>query len=141
MTTVPPLPVFLYDGDCAFCSSCARFLDQRIPTTASVAAWQHTTIEDLGVSIDEVDVAVVMVTDPSNHSSGPEAIADLLGTSPSRLWRSAGRVLGARLVLLLAWPIYRWISRNRHRMPGGTATCSLPQAERAAAATTPPGDE
>jgi len=33
-------------------------------------------------------------------------------------------------VLWAAWPMYRWIARNRHRLPGGTATCSLPQAER-----------
>jgi hypothetical protein len=28
------------------------------------------------------------------------------------------------------WPLYRLISRNRHKLPGGTAACSLPQAER-----------
>jgi len=127
---VPALPAFLYDGDCAFCSSCARFLEERIPTRASVVAWQHTSIEALGVSVEEVDVAVVLVTDPAHHRSGPEAIADLLGTSPSRSWRLVGRILGARLVLVVAWPAYRWVSRNRHRMPGGTATCSLPQAQR-----------
>ena len=24
-------PVFLYDGDCAFCTSCARFIERHIP--------------------------------------------------------------------------------------------------------------
>lgn len=128
--SVPPLPAFLYDGDCAFCSSCARLIEQRIPTTSTVAAWQHTDLEPLGVTVDEVDVAVVLVTDADHHVAGPVAIAGLLRTSTSRLWRAAGRVLGNRVVLALAWPVYRWVSRNRHRMPGGTATCSLPQAQR-----------
>ena len=33
-------PVFLFDGDCAFCSTCARFIERRIPTSAFVEAWQ-----------------------------------------------------------------------------------------------------
>jgi predicted DCC family thiol-disulfide oxidoreductase YuxK len=39
-------------------------------------------------------------------------------------------VLAAPPVSALAWPIYRWIARNRHRLPGGTAACSLSQADR-----------
>ena len=31
---------------------------------------------------------------------------------------------------LLAWPVYRWIAGHRHLLPGGTAACSLPQAQR-----------
>jgi hypothetical protein len=64
---------FVIDGDCAFCSTCARFIERRIPTPAPGGA---------------------------------------------------------------AWPTYRPISRNRNRnrnrdrLPGGTAVCALPRAER-----------
>ena len=58
------------------------------------------------------------------------AIADLLrgatGASGRLLWRPAGAVLGLRPITALAWPVYRWVARNRHRMPGGTAACALP---------------
>ena len=48
------------------------------------------------------------------------------GAAGRVLWRPAGRVLGLRPVTALAWPVYRWVARNRHRMPGGTAACALP---------------
>jgi predicted DCC family thiol-disulfide oxidoreductase YuxK len=123
-------PVLLFDGDCAFCSSCARWITAHVPTPVSLEPWQWVELEPLGVTVDEVDVAVVHVDVRLQHTAGPEAFADLLQTTTSGAWRSIGRVLGLRPVLAAAWPVYRWIARNRHRMPGGTAQCSLPQAER-----------
>ena len=28
--------------------------------------------------------------------------------------------------------VYRWVAKNRDRMPGGTAQCALPQVDRVA---------
>jgi predicted DCC family thiol-disulfide oxidoreductase YuxK len=122
-------PTFLYDGDCAFCSSCARFIQRWIPTPAAVEAWQLTDIDALGLTVEECDAAVQWATSSTRHSSGPEAIADLLKSSRP-WWRVAGHLLALRPVLWLAWPAYRWVARNRDKLPGGTATCALPQAER-----------
>jgi predicted DCC family thiol-disulfide oxidoreductase YuxK len=130
VTTVPEFPTFLYDGDCAFCSSSARFAQRWIPTAAVIAPWQFSPIDEFGVTLEEVDVAVVWVTSPTQHCAGPEAIATLLTSSRSAPWRLAGWLLARRLVLRAAWPLYRWVAVNRHRMPGGTAECSLPHAER-----------
>jgi len=123
-------PVFLFDGDCSFCSSSARWIERHVPTPAAVAAWQQTALQPLGVSVDEVDAAVVMVGVDLCHRSGPDAIADLLRSSTAGGWRAAGRLLATRPVNAMAWPVYRLVARNRHRLPGGTAQCSLPQAER-----------
>jgi len=122
-------PVFLYDGDCSFCTTCATFIDRRIPTRAQVAPWQFSDLDRLGVTQEEVEAAVVWVEPGRPPAHGPEAIARLL-VDGRGIWRPLGRVLGLRPVLWAAWPMYRWIARNRHRLPGGTATCSLPQAER-----------
>jgi predicted DCC family thiol-disulfide oxidoreductase YuxK len=57
------------------------------------------------------------------------AIADLLRTAarPRDLgWRLAGTVLAVPPVRALAWPVYRWVARHRHQLPGGTAACELP---------------
>ena len=121
-------PIFLYDGDCAFCSSCARFIERRIPTRAKVAAWQFSDLAALGVTRDAAESAVQWI-DERGAVAGPVAISRLLRDG-GRLWRVPGIVLGRRPVLAIAWPIYRWIARNRHRLPGGSATCSLTQAER-----------
>jgi len=125
----PDRPVFLYDGDCAFCTTCARVIERRIPTTAEVTPWQFADLGALGVTQAEAEAAVIWVTAGRPHVAGPEAIARLLVDAGS-FWRPLGRVLGLAPVRWVAWPVYRLISRNRHRMPGGTAACSLPQAQR-----------
>ncbi|MFI6760365.1 thiol-disulfide oxidoreductase DCC family protein [Micromonospora sp. NPDC050417] len=122
-------PIFVYDGDCAFCTTCAEFVGRRIPTRARVVPWQFTDIDALGLTVAECDAAVQWVGTDGTRAAGPDAIARLLGDSRP-LWRVLGRVLRLPPVRALAWPTYRWVARNRHRMPGGTAACSLPQAVR-----------
>jgi predicted DCC family thiol-disulfide oxidoreductase YuxK len=85
-------------------------------------------IDGLGVTAAECDAAVQWV-DGSLRAAGPGAIAALLSTSHLG-WRIVGSLLGTRLGQALTWPLYRWVARNRHRMPGGTATCALPSAQR-----------
>jgi predicted DCC family thiol-disulfide oxidoreductase YuxK len=123
-------PVFLYDGDCSFCSSCARFVERRIPAAADVVAWQQADLDRLGVAQADAEAAVQWIATDGTIRAGPEAIAELL-LDGGRFWRLPGRLLDLPPVRALAWPLYRLVARNRHRLPGGTATCSLPQAERA----------
>jgi predicted DCC family thiol-disulfide oxidoreductase YuxK len=125
-------PVFLYDGDCAFCTRCAQFVERRIPTRAVVLPWQWVNLAPLGVTEDDVEAAVQWIDEDGAVAAGPEAIARLLVDAGS-WWRPLGRVLALAPVRWVAWPVYRLIARNRHRLPGGTAACSLPQAQRDAA--------
>ncbi len=122
-------PVFLYDGDCAFCSSCARFISRNLATSAQVLPWQTVELAPLGVTEQQCQTAVQWIDCDNRVHSGSRGIAELLVDAGS-IWRPAGRMLRLRPVLWLANPLYRWISRNRHRMPGGTATCSLPHPQR-----------
>ena len=133
--------MFLFDGDCAFCSACARFLQRRVPTAARIDPWQFSDLASLGLTMEQCDAAVQWVPAVGQNAvgekavgenkSGPDAIAALLRTS-RWYWRVAGRVLGARPVLALAWPVYRWVARHRDRMPWGNAACAVPAAHRPA---------
>jgi predicted DCC family thiol-disulfide oxidoreductase YuxK len=117
----------VYDGDCAFCTACARFVERRVPTPARVIPWQFADLAALGLTADQCERAVQWVDGPPPAAAamaGPEAIARLLRSSRS-YWRLAGWVLDLPPVRALAWPVYRWVARNRHRMPGGTAACEL----------------
>jgi predicted DCC family thiol-disulfide oxidoreductase YuxK len=120
---------FLYDGDCAFCTACARFIVRWIPTPARVTAWQQADLGRLGLTERQCGESVQwVVIDRSGRrsaASGAAAVAALLHSS-TRVWRGLGWVLARRPVLALAGPIYRWVARNRHRFPGGTPTCALP---------------
>jgi predicted DCC family thiol-disulfide oxidoreductase YuxK len=136
---------FVYDGDCAFCTTCAQFIERRVPTGAKVVPWQFADLESLGLTQEQCEAAVQWVAPEGATAAGPDAIALLLRASrpakaagtptaepfpPPWLWRIAGRLLQLRLVRVIAWPAYRWVARNRHRLPGGTAACALPQEAR-----------
>lgn len=122
-------PIFLYDGDCMFCSSCARFIERRVRTSAEVKPWQFADLSALGVTQEQAEEAVQWVAPDSSVASGPRAIARLL-LAAQWYWRPLGAALLVPPISWLAEPSYRLIARNRHRLPGGTAACSLPQAER-----------
>jgi predicted DCC family thiol-disulfide oxidoreductase YuxK len=127
MTSVPT-PTFVYDGDCSFCTTCAEFIERRIPTRARVVPWQFADLDRLGLTPEQCEAAVQWVSS-DRRGSGPDAIALLL-TDAGRAWRFAGGLLGHGPVRLAARPAYRWIADHRHLLPGGTAACSLPQAQR-----------
>ncbi len=120
---------FVYDGDCAFCTRCAEFIARRIPTDAQVVPWQFADLGRLGLTEAECDEAVRWVAPDGTSAAGPDAIAALLSSSRGG-WRIAGAGLRFAPVRAAAWPAYRWVARNRHRMPGGTAACSLPRGAR-----------
>ncbi|MGU3433443.1 thiol-disulfide oxidoreductase DCC family protein [Actinomycetes bacterium M1A6_2h] len=120
--------LFLYDGDCAFCSTCAQFLTDTVRADADVIAWQHADLDSLPVTQDDCENAVQWIKG-GRATSGPRAIADLLRTSTG-VWRLAGHALAFPPVELLARLVYRVIANNRDKLPGGTPTCALPQAER-----------
>jgi len=104
-TAAAESPIFLYDGDCAFCTTSARFIERRIPTTAEVSPWQFADLDALGVTQDQAEAAVLWVADGEPTVAGPDAIARLLVDGGS-WWRPLGRVLGLAPVRWLAWPVY-----------------------------------
>ena len=120
---------FVYDGDCSFCTSCARFIEARIPSRATVVPWQFADLPALGLTQEQAEEAVQWVGADGRVASGPDAIALLLNDA-GRFWQVPGRALQTTAVRAAAWPAYRWVSGHRHLLPGGTAACSLPQAQR-----------
>jgi predicted DCC family thiol-disulfide oxidoreductase YuxK len=126
--------VFLYDGGCAFCTSCARFIERHIPMAADVTPWQSADLRALGVSQAEAEASVQWIDRRPGlavRASGPAAIARLLVDAGS-YWRPFGWLLDMRPIRWVAEPAYRLVARNRHRLPGSTAACQIPR-QRASA--------
>jgi predicted DCC family thiol-disulfide oxidoreductase YuxK len=123
------MATFLYDGDCGFCSACARWIQRHIPSRAQALPWQRADLGRLGLTAEECDAAVQWVGDDGRHAAGPVAIGRLLQDAGS-YWRPLGWLLVHPPVRFVSWPVYHWLSRNRHHMPGGTPTCALPANAR-----------
>jgi predicted DCC family thiol-disulfide oxidoreductase YuxK len=121
-------PVFVFDGDCAFCTSAARLLE-RIGPEAEIVAWQLADLDELGITAAQASEAVRWIDADGTVRSGHEAIAAALGTA-GWPWRIAGRVILLPGVSPLAAVTYRLVARNRHRLPGGTPACATGQDRR-----------
>ncbi len=115
-------PVLVYDGDCAFCTSCARALE-RIGPDAEIVAWQLTDLAELGITEAQAIEAVQWVRVDGTVRSGHEAVAAVLSTAGWG-WRAIGRVVLMPGISWLAAKVYRLVADNRRRLPGGTPACA-----------------
>jgi predicted DCC family thiol-disulfide oxidoreductase YuxK len=111
-------PVLLFDGDCAFCTSCARALE-RIGPDAEIVAWQLADLTELGVTEEQATDAVQWVSADGTVRSGHEAIAAVLLTA-GPIWRIAGRAILLPGISSIAAKAYRLVADNRRRLPGST---------------------
>lgn len=118
-------PVLVFDGDCAFCTSSAHQLE-RIGPEAEIVAWQLADLDGLGITAAQASEAVQWIDTDGTVRSGHEAIAAALG-SAGWPWRIAGRLITLPGISALAAVTYRWIARNRYRLPGGTPACAIRQ--------------
>jgi predicted DCC family thiol-disulfide oxidoreductase YuxK len=115
--------VLVYDGDCAFCTKCARVLE-RIGPEAEIVPWQLTDLAELGITEEQAADAVQSAQSDGTVRSGHEAIAAALNTA-GRTWRAIGRMLLLPGISWIAARAYRLVARNRYRLPGGTPACAV----------------
>jgi predicted DCC family thiol-disulfide oxidoreductase YuxK len=128
---VPSQPVLIYDGDCAFCTSCVNAVRRWLHPPVDFLAWQHIELADYGVTQAQAEVAVQWIG-PDGRESGAQAFAALLRHSGG-IWWLPGTLLRLPVIRQLAELVYRLIAANRHHLPGGTPACALPAATRTAA--------
>ena len=114
--------VLLYDGDCAFCTSCARLIEKRIRPCAAVVPFQRADLDELGVSEARAAEALQWVDADGTVRSGHEAVAAMLGAA-GRLWRVLGHLLLLPGVSRPAAAAYALVAANRRHLPGGTPAC------------------
>ncbi|HVE63603.1 MAG TPA: DUF393 domain-containing protein [Mycobacteriales bacterium] len=119
----------IYDGDCAFCTRCVQLMERRLPARPRVTPWQWADLPRLGVTQAQAERSVLWVEPGSPPLAGAAAIARLL-VQCGGLWLALGRAMQVPPVSWLAAGVYRLIANNRGRLPGGTAACALPQAQR-----------
>jgi len=117
--------VLIYDGDCSFCSSSARWISARLNGAQQAVAWQHLSTDDLehlGLTLEDVRGAAWWIDPSRRHSRGHLAIAHALRAAHG--WPSVvGQILLVPPFRWLAAGAYPLIARWRHRLPGGTPAC------------------
>jgi predicted DCC family thiol-disulfide oxidoreductase YuxK len=119
----------LYDSDCGFCDRTRRFFQRW-----DLERLQHWTPFERTEQSVHVEIGDKLYT-------GFAAFKAIVGSNPLTYFALAGvlslfhsRWLGV-VVLLMISPLivpageiaYRWVARNRYRIPGSSGACTLPQ--------------
>jgi predicted DCC family thiol-disulfide oxidoreductase YuxK len=124
-------PVLVYDGDCGFCTSCVRQIERRIKPDVEIVPFQFTDLASFGLTVERAEYELLWIGLDGAVAGGAQAFAGLL-RDKGGLWWPVGAALWVPPIRWIAHGAYRLIAVNRHRMPGGTAACALPAAQRPA---------
>ncbi len=119
------LPVLIFDGDCAFCSSSARLLRKITQNKIALEPYQFLNLKDYDLTEEQTSKSVYFVT-KSETFSAAKAIAKCLMAAKTP-WSIAGFLMNIPVVISIAELVYVLVAKNRHRLPGGTPECSLPR--------------
>jgi predicted DCC family thiol-disulfide oxidoreductase YuxK len=123
------LPLLVFDGDCAFCTSSVQFGQRWIERMPTAVPWQFTDLARLGLTEQQCVTAVQYVARDHHVYSGEDAVAAVL-LGAGRGWWFLGAIMRAPGIHWLSGVAYRWVAKNRHRLPGGTAACAIDPSRR-----------
>jgi predicted DCC family thiol-disulfide oxidoreductase YuxK len=125
------VPWLVFDGDCAFCTSSANWIADRLARrdepNALLVPWQFTDLAELGTTVERAQREVLWVTPTGEVFGGSAAFARWLRFRGGA-YAVAGRLMEAPVLRMLFAAVYRLVAQNRHRMPGGSPACALPPA-------------
>jgi predicted DCC family thiol-disulfide oxidoreductase YuxK len=125
-------PVLVFDGDCAFCTSSVQVGERLLGTDgwASVP-FQFAEMDTLAgftsgsATRARAEREVLWITPTGRVYGGADAVAKVLLRTQRLPWNVLGGFMLLPVVRPLAAAVYRLVSANRHRLPGGTPACAL----------------
>ena len=120
--------MLIFDGDCAFCTSCAAWGKRLIARLPATQPYQFADLAALGLTAEQCNLAVQYVDSHRRVHSGEDAVRAAL-LAAGKGWWLLGVFLGLPGIHWLSGVAYRWVARNRHRLPSGTAACALTPRE------------
>ena len=125
-TETVPGQLMVFDGDCAFCTTWMNRLEHLLPRFPRSTPYQWADLDALGLTDADVTSYAWFIT-PAHQYAGHLAFSALLRSQPSVALRFAGHLLATPPISWAAALGYRLIAANRHRLPGGTPACRMPQ--------------
>lgn len=131
--------LLIFDGDCAFCTSSAGWIERRLPDDVRVAPWQILDLEVYGLTEQDVTTAAYWIDDAGRAHRGHLGIGRSL-IAAGGIRAVVGRLVVTPPVSWIAKPVYALIARYRHRMPGATGACRVDLGPRATGKGTPAPD-
>lgn len=119
--------VLIFDGDCGFCTTVARWGAHRFREGERAEASQFLDdayLERHGLHRDDVADAAWWVDERGCRERGPRAVGMAL-VAGGGAWGAVGRLAFVPPTSWLAAGVYRLVVRWRYRLPGGTPACRI----------------
>jgi predicted DCC family thiol-disulfide oxidoreductase YuxK len=135
-------PIVIYDADCGFCTRTKTWMEAL--DHFGLIRWLprfHPETEKLNISNEASERALQWVNG-EDRASGYRAVKRIAMRLPLFWagvavlgWLSPWALLAPAVFLTpvsnpVGDPVYAWIARNRHRLPGASAACALPDSKR-----------
>ena len=116
--------LLIFDGDCGFCTTTARWIERRLPDAIRVAPWQILDLAEFSLAEHDVTTAAYWVDETGRAHRGHLGIGRAL-IAAGGAWRLIGALIVVPPISWIARPIYALIARYRHRMPGASDACRV----------------
>jgi predicted DCC family thiol-disulfide oxidoreductase YuxK len=118
--------VLIFDGDCGFCTTAARWAARGWTGAERAVAWQQLDeieLRRLGITVEQARAAAWWVGSQCGSVSGHRAMGEALRAGSG--WRRlAGALVLAAPMAPVAGALYDLVARHRHRLPGArTPAC------------------
>jgi predicted DCC family thiol-disulfide oxidoreductase YuxK len=120
--------VLIYDGDCKFCQLSLEFGLRHLRHFPKYVAFQKIEPAKFGLTLEQVKSQIWLATEGygSKFSKGGHlAAADILLMQKNPLHKVLGWFIKTPPTAIVADFVYRWVAKNRHRLPGGSRECKL----------------
>lgn len=110
-------PMFVFDGDCGFCTRWARWLGERTGPGIDFVSLRDSDDRRTGLTTQDIKSASVLIDEAGRHHWGSDGFAQAFRRSPGP-WAALGTLGLLPGPRALAQMLYRLVARNRHRLPG-----------------------
>lgn len=119
--------VMLFDQDCGFCTRAATAATGKFfRTSIEPVPLRSANLEELGLDIHSCEQVLHVVDYEGRIYQGSDAIATILRNSRWP-WPLVGGIALLPGIRWVAQRGYRLVAKNRHKLPGGTTSCTLEQ--------------
>ena len=120
-----PKIVLIFDGDCGFCTTTANYIVKKSKVAIKATPWQYQDFAGLPITKEQCADQVYLLVDGKAYG-GHEGFAMTFRVQPNPVVRFIGMVAMSPALRWFAKPTYRLVAKYRHKLPGGTPACKLP---------------
>lgn len=118
------MAIVIYDGDCAFCSSAARFAQRRVAPNLNYSPYQLTELTKYGITTEQAKSSLKFVKANGEVLSANFAVSQIMRNG-NKFWRMLSVITTLPIIRSLAALGYKVTAKYRHKLPGGTPTCKM----------------